>query len=50
MRMNLARTQHERRGDDGDAAEGQIFAWSPQGEVNLHAPRRWGYLEFVASE
>ena len=46
MRMNLARTHFERA--EG-AGKGKVYAWSPLGEMNLHAPRRWGYLELVKS-
>ena len=45
MRVNLARTHHPRAGGN----EG-VFTWSPQGEMNLHAPKRWGYLDFSSSK
>jgi len=40
-RMQLARAQHT-----GGTKRATFWSWSPQGEVNLHAPERWGYLEF----
>ena len=41
-RMNLARRQWR----DGAPS---YWVWSQQGEINLHAPSRWGELEFVAA-
>jgi len=26
------------------------WVWSPQGEINMHLPHRWGYVTFVADE
>jgi hypothetical protein len=42
-RMQLARSEHPR-----GQQRGHYTAWSPIGEVNLHAPQRWGYLLFAA--
>ena len=41
-RINLARLQWCNGGKE-------FWVWSPQGEVNLHAPARWGDLEFVVA-
>ena len=26
------------------------WVWSPQGEIDMHVPEKWGYVRFVASE
>jgi hypothetical protein len=39
-RMNLARSPGRR--------DRRFATWSPQGEVNMHLPERWGWLVFTA--
>ena len=43
-RMQLARAEHPDR-----TPRPTFSSWSPQGEVNLHAPERWGHLEFASA-
>ena len=50
-RMNFSRVQWRHRIVNGwyqkvpDTPEDN-WVWSPQGEINMHLPRRWGYVEF----
>lgn len=51
-RVNFSRVQWRTRIVEGryeklpDTPEDN-WVWSPQGEINMHLPRRWGYVEFV---
>ncbi len=50
-RMNFSRVQWQHRIDQGryvkvpDTPEDN-WVWSPQGEINMHLPDRWGYVHF----
>jgi hypothetical protein len=50
-RINFSRVEWQIRVVDGryekvpDTPEDN-WVWSPQGEINMHIPERWGYLEF----
>jgi hypothetical protein len=51
-RMNLARVEYPVAIENGryQHARGiEWWSWSPQGEVNLHAPERWGFVQFSPS-
>ena len=58
-RLNFARPEWPTTVIDGayekeiDEASGRPEAdwwvWSPQGQVNMHAPERWGYVQFAAN-
>jgi hypothetical protein len=50
-RVNFSRVEWEHRIVDGRyrKAEGKKednWVWSPQGEINMHIPERWGYVRF----
>jgi hypothetical protein len=50
-RVNLARVQHETSVIDGryeklPKARPRYATWSPQGEINMHIPQRWGHVRF----
>ncbi|MHC4414307.1 MAG: carbohydrate-binding family 9-like protein [Planctomycetota bacterium] len=51
-RINFSRVQWRHRVRGGryeklpDTPE-ENWVWSPQGVVNMHVPKRWGYVEFV---
>ncbi|MCP4248861.1 MAG: CehA/McbA family metallohydrolase [bacterium] len=53
-RMNFSRVQWQHRVVDGryekvpDTAENN-WVWSPQGEINMHLPLRWGYVKFATA-
>jgi len=50
-RINFARVQWPDHIDLGSwdlYKQAQNWSWSPQGEVNMHNPTRWGYVTFVA--
>jgi hypothetical protein len=40
-RMNLARVSYQR-----DSKDSAYSTWSPQGEINMHLPKKWGWLKF----
>jgi hypothetical protein len=49
--VNFSRVEWEHRIVDGRyrKAEGKKednWVWSPQGEINMHIPERWGYVRF----
>ncbi|OQB80391.1 MAG: hypothetical protein BWX87_01447 [Bacteroidetes bacterium ADurb.Bin123] len=57
-RINFSRVQWEREVTDGkyfrkkDPVTGRLLSeynwvWSPQGEVNMHIPEKWGIMEFA---
>jgi hypothetical protein len=51
-RINFARVQWPEHIDVGSWAlykEADNWAWSPHGEINMHLPDRWGFVEFVES-
>lgn len=54
-RMNFSRVEWQHRMVDGryekvpDTREDN-WVWSPQGVVNMHVPRKWGYVRFVAKQ
>lgn len=37
----------KRTGADGEALPERNWVWSPQGEINMHIPERWGFVSFV---
>lgn len=37
----------KRRGSDGKPLPEHNWVWSPQGEINMHIPERWGVVEFL---
>lgn len=39
----------KRRGTDGRPLPEHNWVWSPQGEINMHIPERWGVVEFLPS-
>lgn len=41
-RLNFARAEHEKKAS-------HYSVWSPQGEVNMHAPERFGYVQFTTA-
>ena len=48
-RMNLMRVEWSHDVVDGAYRKGSqqdFWVWSPQGEVDMHKPERWGVLEF----
>lgn len=57
-RINFSRVQWDldvvegryvkRRGTDGRPLPEHNWVWSPQGEVNMHIPERWGAVTFAA--
>ena len=59
-RLNFSRVQWETEIIDGkyvkktDANNKQLpennWVWSPQGIINMHAPERWGYIQFSTNE
>jgi hypothetical protein len=40
-RMNFAPAAHESKG-----AKDQYWTWSPQGEIKMHVPKRWGFVQW----
>lgn len=50
-RMNFSRVQWPVGVQGGPGLVGKgienNWVWSPQGEVNMHIPDRWGFVEFV---
>lgn len=50
-RINFSRVQWQHLVEDGryqkipDTREDN-WVWSPQGEINMHAPQHWGFVEF----
>ena len=58
-RLNFSRVQWEHRVDDGLYVKTPVdgrgwkgednWVWSPQGQVAMHAPERWGFVTFVES-
>jgi hypothetical protein len=59
-RINFSRVDWELDVVDGDytkrrAATGELlpehnWVWSPQGEINMHVPERWGFVMFEGAE
>ena len=48
-RMNFSRVEWRNRPDSRPKSEKEEnWAWSPQGEVNMHSPERWGFVRFNA--
>jgi len=50
-RMNFSRVEWQVRKSDGKyekvpGLREDNWVWSPQGEVNMHIPERWGYVTF----
>ncbi len=54
-RMNFSRVEWQHRIVRGryekvpDTPENN-WVWSPQGEINMHIPQRWGYVEFAGPD
>ena len=51
-RMNFSRVDWPLEVRDGryvkvEGAAESNWVWSPQGEINMHLPEHWGYVEFV---
>lgn len=38
------------KGENGRNLPEHNWTWSPQGIINMHAPERWGYLQFTKDE
>lgn len=54
-RMNFSRVQWKHEIVDGQYRKmpnqpADNWVWSPQGEVDMHLPQKWGYVSFVGSE
>ncbi|GAB4456467.1 MAG: hypothetical protein OHK0029_14460 [Armatimonadaceae bacterium] len=49
-RVNFSRVQWRYRVENGkyikEEGREDNWVWSPQGEINMHAPEKWGYVEF----
>lgn len=51
-RLNMSRVQWRYRVENGgyqkrSGLREDNWVWSPQGEVDMHIPQRWGYITFV---
>ena len=54
-RLNFSRVQWQHDVVDGayvkrEGVREDNWVWSPQFEVNMHLPRRWGFVEFLPAE
>ena len=47
-RINFSRVEWRSRPADRPRGEKEDnWVWSPQGEINMHAPEHWGYVQFA---